>query len=140
VFQVVIRATTATLALAIAIGATDAQSQVAIEPTGEAPSSTETDMPAVTAVYRDDLVRIDGWLDEPIWQDASVASSFIQREPVKGVHAEQPTRSLSSRRSSTRSSTIGGYQVESGLEISLRPTPSFEIEMEPEFSSKDCSG
>jgi predicted acyltransferase len=80
VFQVVIRATTATLALAIAIGAADAQSQAAIEPTGEAPS--RTDMPAVTAVYRDDLVRIDGWLDEPLWQDASVASSFIQREPA----------------------------------------------------------
>ncbi len=48
-------------------------------------------MPAVTALYRDDPVGIDGRLDEPIWQDASVASSFIQGEPVEGMPAEEPT-------------------------------------------------
>ncbi|MFW6078920.1 MAG: carbohydrate binding family 9 domain-containing protein, partial [Gemmatimonadota bacterium] len=39
----------------------------------------------------DDVVELDGRLDEPFWQRADVADGFVQQEPNEGAPATEPT-------------------------------------------------
>ncbi|MCG8605928.1 hypothetical protein MJD09_13175, partial [bacterium] len=45
----------------------------------------------VTAVYREAPVDVDGRLTETVWQTTTPASRFVQRDPVEGAPAEEPT-------------------------------------------------
>lgn len=47
--------------------------------------------PRVEALRIDEEVRVDGRLDEPFWDRAEVARGFVQREPVPGAAATEPT-------------------------------------------------
>ena len=46
---------------------------------------------AATAIHADQTVRIDGTLDDPIWQTAPVVSDFRQREPQETAPATERT-------------------------------------------------
>jgi hypothetical protein len=54
-------------------------------------NGTTAARPAVTAVYRDSDVHIDGRLDEAIWATAVPATEFVQGEPIENAPAEQLT-------------------------------------------------
>ena len=45
----------------------------------------------ITAQRTESPMSIDGWLDEADWQSASIASGFIQYEPIEGAVPSQPT-------------------------------------------------
>jgi hypothetical protein len=54
--------------------------------TAEAPRSV-----AVTRLQAIDVIRLDGVLDEAVWQRVSAATGFTQREPNVGDPATEPT-------------------------------------------------
>src|SRR5688572_21209216 len=37
-----------------------------------------------------DLIRIDGHLDEPAWREGPMIEDFVQKEPIEGVAATEP--------------------------------------------------
>jgi hypothetical protein len=47
--------------------------------------------PSVTAVRVREAVRVDGFLDDPVWSLAEAASGFRQREPKEGAAATEAT-------------------------------------------------
>lgn len=47
--------------------------------------------PTLRAARRSAPVTIDGRLDDPAWQQAEVASGFVQKRPIEGNPAEHPT-------------------------------------------------
>lgn len=48
-------------------------------------------LPSVVAVAREAEIHIDGRLDEAEWRRAAAAGDFVQRDPVEGARAEEPT-------------------------------------------------
>src|SRR5688572_29691079 len=50
-----------------------------------------TPPPEVRAVPLQGVFRLDGRLDEPIWQTAPVATDFLQNQPQQGERATQRT-------------------------------------------------
>lgn len=55
--------------------------------------SADSRFPSINTVKAgpDDNIRLDGTLDEPVWQRASAASGFIQRTPDDGRTATEKT-------------------------------------------------
>ena len=49
--------------------------------------------PEISAVkiFSDETIRMDGTLDETVWQRASVANNFVQRDPNEGEPASEKT-------------------------------------------------
>jgi len=45
----------------------------------------------VQAVRLDGPVLVDGILDEPVWKNAPAVSGFLQKDPIEGAPATQPT-------------------------------------------------
>ena len=55
-------------------------------------SSTEAGRKQATAVRIDDgVIRVDGRLDETVWQSAPAMTDFIQKEPVEGAPPSEET-------------------------------------------------
>ena len=50
-----------------------------------------TGRPSVTATFANEPPRIDGQLDDAIWQRAAVITEFVQRIPVEGAPATEDT-------------------------------------------------
>jgi len=48
-------------------------------------------LPAAVAAIIESEIEVDGHLEEPAWDRAPVASSFVQGEPVEGLPAEEET-------------------------------------------------
>jgi len=46
---------------------------------------------AITVVFTDAKIAVDGELDEPAWRTAEPAKDFIQRDPNTGTPASEPT-------------------------------------------------
>lgn len=77
------------LAAALIAGSTPAFGQVQARTsagTGPAPALIEA-----TAIPTDAVMTIDGRFDEAVWQRATVASGFLQREPDEGASTSHPT-------------------------------------------------
>ena len=55
------------------------------------PSASSSARPSITAVRRTSPVSIDGRLDEEAWQQATVGSGFVQKDPIEGNPAEHAT-------------------------------------------------
>ncbi|MBI2822270.1 MAG: carbohydrate binding family 9 domain-containing protein [Acidobacteria bacterium] len=55
------------------------------------PSPGSPQKKTVTALSTDAPIRLDGVLDEPIWQQAELATDFVQREPHQGAPASERT-------------------------------------------------
>jgi hypothetical protein len=53
--------------------------------------SRETPALRAHRIGAEDVVRLDGALDEPVWQRADSAAGFRQREPLEGATASEPT-------------------------------------------------
>jgi len=45
----------------------------------------------ISASHIDSPVKLDGFLNEPFWKEALVASDFVQQEPLEGVDATEKT-------------------------------------------------
>ena len=61
---------------------------------GTAPAASAgvlTGRPSVTATLANEPPRIDGQLDDAIWQRAAVITEFVQRSPVEGAPATEDT-------------------------------------------------
>ncbi|MCC7416342.1 MAG: carbohydrate binding family 9 domain-containing protein [Acidobacteria bacterium] len=56
-----------------------------------AASQGSEDRPVITAVEATQPVRLDGSLDDEVWQRAVPASGFVQSEPAEAQPATQPT-------------------------------------------------
>ncbi|MEQ9104808.1 MAG: DUF5916 domain-containing protein [Rhodothermales bacterium] len=54
-------------------------------------ASSATAQESITAVYAETPPRIDGVLDDPIWDLAPVADRFVQREPNDGAEPTHPS-------------------------------------------------
>ena len=50
-----------------------------------------TGRPSVTATFANEPPRIDGQLDDAIWQGAAVITEFVQRSPIEGAPATEDT-------------------------------------------------
>ncbi len=50
-----------------------------------------TGRPSVTATFATEPPRIDGQLDDAIWQRAAVITEFVQRSPIEGAPATEDT-------------------------------------------------
>lgn len=50
-----------------------------------------TERPVLRAVALAEPIVLDGWLNDPVWQSAPAAGSFVQREPRVGQPATEPT-------------------------------------------------
>ncbi|MGD8602674.1 MAG: DUF5916 domain-containing protein [Gemmatimonadota bacterium] len=57
----------------------------------EGAGGTTSDPPRINAVLVPEGPRIDGNLDDPVWQSASVVDAFIQQEPDEGAPATERT-------------------------------------------------
>ena len=61
---------------------------------GTAPAASAgvlTGRPSVTAIFANEPPRIDGQLDDAIWQRAAVITEFVQTSPVEGAPATEDT-------------------------------------------------
>ena len=68
-----------------------AQQQQSIDSDTPAEAGRPAPAPTAVAALRTGDITIDGRLDEATWQSATVATGFIQREPVEGTPAEADT-------------------------------------------------
>ncbi|MGH7462132.1 MAG: carbohydrate binding family 9 domain-containing protein, partial [Longimicrobiales bacterium] len=58
---------------------------------GQAAPSASSGRARIEAVRTDQAPRVDGLLDEPIWQRAQFSRDFVQRDPREGEAATQRT-------------------------------------------------
>ncbi|MCH9647662.1 MAG: carbohydrate binding family 9 domain-containing protein [Deltaproteobacteria bacterium] len=56
-----------------------------------APDSASATVPDITAIFVDQELQVDGYLDEEIWQTAPIAAGFSQRTPTEGAPISQHT-------------------------------------------------
>ena len=60
-------------------------------PTAAVSAGILTGRPSVTATFANEPPRIDGQLDDAIWQGAAVITEFVQRSPIEGAPATEDT-------------------------------------------------
>ncbi len=63
----------------------------ALSPDVNAAAGVLTGRPSVTATLANEPPRIDGQLDDAIWQRAVVITEFVQRSPIEGAPATEDT-------------------------------------------------
>ena len=63
----------------------------ALSPGVDTSAGVLTGRPSVTATFANEPPRIDGQLDDAIWQRAAVITEFVQRSPVEGAPATEDT-------------------------------------------------
>ncbi|MBG8552653.1 DUF5916 domain-containing protein [Hymenobacter guriensis] len=56
-----------------------------------APAAAPAAVRQLQAVRITEAIKLDGLLDEPIWQQAPIATDFIQNRPNPGPHEKHPT-------------------------------------------------
>ena len=61
------------------------------QPAGGVPTSGDAQATVRAVRISGQVVRVDGRLDEPVWQTATPASGFRQREPQEGAAASEAT-------------------------------------------------
>ncbi|NLN31819.1 MAG: hypothetical protein GX158_11435 [Bacteroidales bacterium] len=81
----------ATAAATVSPATADATVSPATADATASPATADATASPITAVATVSPVTIDGYLDEPAWQDASLVSGFIQYEPLEGVESDFKT-------------------------------------------------
>lgn len=67
---------------------------LAAQPPGPRPGQPQAPLPprpSLSALRAPEPLKLDGLLDEPVWQEAPAGSGFIQREPNPGQPASEET-------------------------------------------------